>query len=259
MFEFAPDYSSYSTTELLNSLSLVDRERFAGRLADIRSELARRGVRYEETREMDGDKPRYKVKLLKTVPSENLSKQWQQTSHDVEIGEDEENPTDHLGDATYWLFGLAGLWWFSGWNDNFHPSLLTKSLMLVFIGFFVFMLMPKVLQRNNEDLAAQARKTLVLIVAIGISVVPFSLAQLHQVIAASAKPNATVLEIYNGNRWGCNERVLFEINDGRMVEVCGVPSYILDRVRPNDQVQIQQLTSVFGVTVASNEIAVRAR
>ena len=256
MFEFTPDYSSYSTTELLNSLSLVDRERFAGRLADIRSELARRGVRYEETREMDGDKPRYKVKLLKTVPSENLSKQWQQTSHDVEIGDEDEKEAEHLGDATYWLFALGLLWWFSSWNDNFHPSLLTKSLMMVFIGLFVFMLLPKVLQRNNEDLADQARKTLLLMVAIGIGVLPFSLAQLHKVIAASTKPNATVLEIYNGKPWGCNERVLLEINDGRMVEVCGVPSYIFDRVRPNDQVKIEQLKSVFGITVDSGRIAI---
>jgi hypothetical protein len=128
--------------------------------------------------------------------------------------------------------------------------------MLVFIGFFVFMLLPKVLQRNNEDLADQARKTLLLMVAIGIGVLPFSLAQLHKVIAASTKPNATVLEIYNGNRWGCNERVLLEINDGRMVEVCGVPSYIFDRVRPNDQVKIEQLKSVFGITVDSGRIAI---
>ena len=134
-----------------------------------------------------------------------------------------------------------------------------EDLLDLYAGAQMFMLLPKVLQRNNEDLADQARKTLLLMVAIGIGVLPFSLAQLHKVIAASTKPNATVLEIYNGNRWGCNERVLLEINDGRMVEVCGVPSYIFDRVRPNDQVQIQQLTSIFGVTVASNEIAVSTR
>lgn len=256
MFEFAPDYSSYSTTELLNALSLVDRERFAGRLAEIRAELARRGVRYEETREMDGEKPRYKVKLLKTVPSENLSKQWQQTSHDVEIGDEEEKPTDPLGDAAYWLFGLTAVWWFSGWNDNFQPSLLTKSLIMIFIGFFVFMLAPKALQRSNEVLATQARKTLLLIVAIGVGVIPFSLAQLHKVIADFAKPNATVLEIYNGKRWGCYERVLLDIDDGRIFEVCRVPSYILDNIRPNDQVQIEQLKSVFGTTVDSGRIAI---
>lgn len=256
MFEFAPDYTSYSATELLNALSLVDRERFAGRLAQIRAELARRGIRYEETRVMDGAKPRYQVKLLKTVPTETLTKQWQQTSHDVEIGDEDDDATDQLGTTTFLLFGFSTIWWISGWNNNFQPSLLTKTLMMLLVGVAVFLLAPKALQRGNVAVAHQARKVLLLIVALGIGVVPFSLAQLHSVIADLDRPSASVLEIYNGKYWGCQDRVLLEINDGRLFEVCHVPHYILDTIRPNDRVSIDQLRSVFGITVASNGIQV---
>lgn len=254
MFEFSPDYSSYSTTELLNSLSLVDRERFAGRLADIRSELARRGVRYEESREMVGEKPRYKVKLLQTVPSENLSKQWQQTSHDVEIGDEDENKTAIFDEMTYWLVAFAAFWWYSDWTGNFTSSMLSKSLVMIFIGTFVLMLGPKAMQRNNEALAAQAKKTLLLMVAVGICVLPFAFEMLHKMTAKVTKPRAVVLEIYNGKFLGCADRALLEIENGQIFEVCHVPNYTLDKIRPNDQLQIELQKSIFGTSVESGRM-----
>ena len=254
MFEFAPDYSGYSTTELLNALSLVDRERFAGRLADIRSELARRGVRYDETREVVDGKPRYKVRLLKTVPSETLSKQWQNPSHDVEMG-DEDNDFDIISMLTSCLVVCAYFWWFRSLGADFQPSMVATSLMLLFIGFFLLTLGPKAFQGKDAVVAEHSKRMLFFYVALGLSAVPFFTEQIHKLIADVSKPTVTVLEIYNGSD-NCEARILLETSESELLQVCQVPSHILDRVRPNDRIQIARFSSILGVNADSQRIVI---
>lgn len=256
MFEFAPDYSSYSTTELLNSLSLVDRVRFAGRLADIRAELARRGVLYEETREEVNGKTQYKVRLLKTVPSETLSKQWQKPSHTVEIGNDED--FDFGGALTVALLMFAMGWWFWGWQGTYQLSLFAKGLIGLFIGFFLVKYLPKILQKSDDN-TQPAQKALLLSIAVGVSVLPFALSKMHAILADSSRPSALVLEIYNGKDSGCYYRMLLELNNGQLHELCNLPSNTFDYVRPNEQVQILQRQSIFGFSVDGQKVMYNQR
>lgn len=253
MFEFAPDYSSYSTPELLNALSTVDRERFAQRLAQIRTELAKRGVRYEETRVMVEGKPRYQVQLLHTVPSETLAKQWQEPSHAVEMDAGQQD-VDLLSLCTSGLLFWALMWWFKGWKGDIHYSGLAITLMLLFVGFFLFTLGPKAWQRQDKVLAEHTQRMLLFYVALGLSALPFAMAQFHKLVLAEiSHPKVMVLEIYNSTR-SCQSRLVVETGDARVLEICQVPSHILDRVRPNEHIQIQYARSILGTHVESQRM-----
>lgn len=252
MFEFTPDYSSYSSTELLNALSLIDRERFAGRLADIRAELARRGVLYEETREEVDGKTRYEVRLLKTVPSETLSKQWESASHVVRIGEGSDD-LDFLSASTMFLFIGAFMWWFKGWSGDFKPSILAFTLMLLFVGGALLKLWPKAFQNEDAVVAQHTKRLLLFCVALGLSAVPFVMAQLHKVLADSHQQTVKVLDIFNG-RPSCYFRILVERSDSEILQLCQVPSHYLAHVRPNDHIQISLHSSAFGLNIDSRRI-----
>lgn len=251
MAEFTPDYTTYSTCDLLNALALLDRECFRDRLVQIRAELRLRGVNYVETPKIVEGIARYHVQVI-AEPSPCA--QSAEPSHAIEQMDNSNEIAAKLRIQLVGFLGSMNLWWIFYWFGNFRFSILALLLIFAVVCFALCRWIPPIFKNVHVEFAQNARNKLMIMLFFGVTLIPFALMQIHYFTTDFAKQSAVVLDTYHGAAWKCRSRLLLQIKDEQVEEVCQVPTHILDKLRPNDQVQIMQQRSIFGVSTEKTRI-----